>query len=200
MAMIDARFVEELNANDFYAHSHHASDGWLGTGILYYALPYLLRAELCVCLGSGSGFVPKLMRQAQRDTGVTGRTILIDANLPEAGWGTPDYHDRVTWFRQHYPEVEIWQEKTDAAAAKFPPRAIDVLHIDADHSYEWVKRDFDTYLPLMKPHGIVTLHDTISRRFGVWRLLEEIRANPNCDVVDFQIGQGTAVVKVNGRE
>lgn len=52
---------------------------------------FLLRAKLAVCLGSGGGFVPRLTRQAQRDLGIAthGRTILVVANRPEAGWGAP---------------------------------------------------------------------------------------------------------------
>ncbi len=36
---------------------------------------------------------------------------------------------------------------------------LDVLFIDGDHSYDGVKRDFELYLPLVRPGGLVGLHD-----------------------------------------
>jgi hypothetical protein len=37
---------------------------------------------------------------------------------------------------------------------------IDYLHIDAGHSYENVKEDFELYSQLMSPNGIISIHDT----------------------------------------
>jgi predicted O-methyltransferase YrrM len=36
---------------------------------------------------------------------------------------------------------------------------LDLLFIDADHSYEGVKRDFEMYFPLVREGGAVILHD-----------------------------------------
>lgn len=46
---------------------------------------------------------------------------------------------------------------------------LDVLFIDGDHTYAGVKGDFDTYTPLVRPGGIVALHDIVPdwrTRFG----------------------------------
>jgi len=40
-------------------------------------------------------------------------------------------------------------------------RAIDFLFIDADHSYEGVKKDFEMYSPLVKGGGIIAFHDIV---------------------------------------
>ena len=37
---------------------------------------------------------------------------------------------------------------------------IDYLHIDAGHSYEDVKLDFQMYSSLLSEHGILSIHDT----------------------------------------
>ena len=37
---------------------------------------------------------------------------------------------------------------------------IDLLHIDAGHSYDDVKRDFELYSKLLSKNGIITIHDT----------------------------------------
>jgi cephalosporin hydroxylase len=38
-------------------------------------------------------------------------------------------------------------------------RTVDFLFIDADHSYDSVKRDFELWSPLVRPGGIVAFHD-----------------------------------------
>ena len=37
---------------------------------------------------------------------------------------------------------------------------IDFLYIDADHTFEGVKLDFDLYSKIMNKGGIITIHDT----------------------------------------
>jgi predicted O-methyltransferase YrrM len=36
---------------------------------------------------------------------------------------------------------------------------LDVLFIDGDHSYDGVQRDFELYAPLVRPGGLIALHD-----------------------------------------
>src|SRR5256885_7435483 len=76
-----------------WSGSHGADQDYLGMGLLYYAIVYALKAQIAVCLGSGGGFVPRVMRQAQRDLGIgeTSQTILVDGNHPAAGWGSPTW-------------------------------------------------------------------------------------------------------------
>jgi predicted O-methyltransferase YrrM len=38
---------------------------------------------------------------------------------------------------------------------------LDVLLIDGDHSYDGVRRDFERYGPLVRPEGIIALHDIV---------------------------------------
>ncbi len=74
-----------------YAAGHGASGASVAGGIIYYALASMARARVCVCLGSGGGFVPCLMRQAQLDLEIANaETYLVDAVLPEAGYGGPE--------------------------------------------------------------------------------------------------------------
>jgi len=79
-----------------------------------------------------------------------------------------------------------------AATWKLP---VDLLFIDGDHSYVAVRHDFETWLPHMKPGGLVLLHD--SRRVpgtpgqvfdqgwpGPTRLADELRVDPRVTLVD----------------
>jgi predicted O-methyltransferase YrrM len=47
--------------------------------------------------------------------------------------------------------------------------ALDVLLIDGDHSYDGVRRDFELYTPLVRPGGLIILHDIVQdhgQRYG----------------------------------
>ena len=37
---------------------------------------------------------------------------------------------------------------------------IDYLHIDADHTFDGIKKDFELYSKIMNKGGIITIHDT----------------------------------------
>lgn len=193
---------EALTREAAWAESHGADGGYLGMGLLYYTLTYLLKARVSVCLGSGGGFVPRLMRQAQRDLGLaaTSRTILVDGNLPDAGWGAPQWLADDSFFRATYPDVEILLERTDAAAGGFFAQhsiSIDYLHIDADHSFQGCYDDFCAFRPFLRPGALVTLHDTGYPGAGVARVVEHLRDRPDCQVLDIpDIGAGTAVVRI----
>ena len=133
------------------SHGENEKQEYFGLGIIYYAIPYMLKARMWVCLGSGSGFVPSLMRAAQKEAKIKGETILIDANLPEAGWGSPHYLASDSAFRQAWSDIQIIVEKSVDAAKRFPNKSIDYLHIDGDHSYEGISLDCETYFPIDKP-------------------------------------------------
>ena len=185
-----------------YANSHGATlEPHLGIGILYYSLTYFLRARVAVCLGSGSGFVPRLMRQAQLDLkmGAKGKTYLVDANLPGKRWGRPVWLEDEGLLKDYRGQIKILVKTTEEAAKHFfrPKKIrIDYLHIDADHSYEAASQDFHTYKRFLSANAVVTLHDTATERAGVRHLIDEIREMPDFQVVDFpDIGYGTALVR-----
>lgn len=207
--MLNIPFIRsKLTADDPWCTSHGAGkdSADLGAGILYYGLAYAMKARTCVCLGSGGGFVPRLMRQAQRDLELeTSRTILVDGAEAVAGerkqiWGSPDWLSENSTFRRNYPDVEIMLKLTeDAFHEDFASSgiAIDYLHIDADHHYDGVKKDWKLYRQLVPDAGVITLHDTTNYRepCGVPQLVDEIRQGGEYEVVNLPIAYGTAIVK-----
>src|SRR5215467_249049 len=189
MTLIDPAFVEQTLTHEApWCGSHGADRGYLGMGLVYYALVYATRAQTAVCLGSGGGFVPRLMRQAQRDLNLDGaRTVLVDGNRPEAGWGAPAWLPQGSFFRRTYPDVELIVQTTARAATEFfatQALTIDYLHIDADHSFEGCLADFNSYRQFLRVGSVVTLHDTNFHGAGVRHVVEHLRARGDCEVVE----------------
>jgi hypothetical protein len=157
-----------------YRWTHGATDLHMGDGIIVYALIQHLRAKNCVCIGSGGGFIPRIMTQARRDLyeqkifegnnefnwGDIGATYVVDACN---GVGGPnDLEDKDSFYRTHFYPRFIKATSEDAYYKFFVMQdiKIDVLFIDGDHSYEGVKLDFDLYSKILSPNGIIILHDT----------------------------------------
>ncbi len=49
----------------------------------------------------------------------------------------------------------------DRLRALLGGRPVDVLFIDGDHSYEGVRADYRSYSPLVRPGGLILLHDIV---------------------------------------
>ena len=94
-----------------YRWTHGATDEHLGDGILVYSLIQHMRSKNCVCIGSGGGYIPRIMTQAKLDLhkqgifegndnlswGDIGATYLVDACN---GVGGPnDLLDENSFFR-----------------------------------------------------------------------------------------------------
>lgn len=52
-------------------------------------------------------------------------------------------------------------ETRQAVQEFFGEEPLDVLFIDGDHSYEAVRRDYEMYAPLVRPGGLIGLHDIV---------------------------------------
>jgi hypothetical protein len=154
--------------------THGATDYHLGDGMLIYSIIQLMRYKTVVCLGSGGGFIPRIMTQARLDLheqeiftgnnelnfGDIGVTYLVDA--ANGIGGTPDYLEEDSFFRYQFIPRFIKETTKDAFYNFFVKKdiKIDFLHIDAGHSYEDVKQDFELYSTLLNDNGMISIHDT----------------------------------------
>ena len=151
-----------------YRWTHGANDTYMGAGIFYYAIPYFLRAQTCVCLGSGGGYVPRLMvdcvwelnETQMYGEGKSGEVYVIDAT--NGFNGEVDWSDEDSFLREKFNPKFLNTTTEDAFYNFFVKRdiKIDYLHIDADHTYEGCKLDFDLYSTIMNENGIISIHDT----------------------------------------
>lgn len=92
---------------------------------------------------------------------------------------------------------QIYERSTQEAAKLWPEHlTIDLLYIDADHSYEAVKQDFLTWSKFVTPGtGLILLHDTypINKKYlkpgycsDAWKLAKSVH---ELDIIslDFEI-------------
>jgi hypothetical protein len=176
--------VEEENGKTYFKHkpvqyrwTHGATNFHLGDGLLIYTIIQLMRYKTVVCLGSGGGFIPRIMTQARLDLhdqgifegnkdlslGDIGVTYLVDAG--NGVGGNIDYTEKDSFFRYQFIPKFIKDTTENAFYNYFVKQdiKIDFLHIDAGHSYEDVKQDFELYSTLVKDNGMISIHDTDER-------------------------------------
>lgn len=154
--------------------THGATIKHMGDGLLVYSIIQHMRAKVCVCIGSGGGFIPRIMTQARMDLweqqifegnndknwGDIGTTYVVDAC--NGVGGKSDIEDESSLFRSAFHPRFI-KETSEKAYYNFFVKQdikIDVLFIDGDHSYEGVKLDFDLYSKILSDKGIIMIHDT----------------------------------------
>lgn len=160
-----------------YRWTHGATDTYMGDGLLVYSIIQYMKAKNCVCIGSGGGYIPRIMTQARYDLykqnifegnsdfnwGDIGATYLVDP-CNDIG-GPSDVDDEKSFYRTHFYPRFIKEKSEKAFYDFFIPQdiKIDILFIDGDHSYEGVKKDFDLYTTILNDDGIVFIHDTDER-------------------------------------
>ena len=159
-----------------YRWTHGATDLHIGDGIMVYSIIQHMKAKNCVCIGSGGGFIPRIMTQARIDLhkqnifegngdynwGDIGTTYVVDACN---GVGGPnDLDDEDSFYRKNFYPRFIKSTSVDAYYDFFVRQdiKIDVLWIDGDHTYEGVKTDFELYSKILSDNGIIIIHDTDS--------------------------------------
>jgi hypothetical protein len=157
-----------------YLWSHGATIEHMGDGLVVYSIIQHMRAKNCVCIGSGGGYIPRIMTQARIDLhkqkifegngdynwGDIGVTYVVDACN---GVGGPnDLDNEESFYRTTFYPRFIKSTSVEAYYDFFVRQdiKIDVLWIDGDHSYEGVKTDFELYSNIMNDKGIIIIHDT----------------------------------------
>ncbi len=163
-----------------------------------------LRPSLFVELGTHTGESFFAFCQSIAESGVKCRAVAVDTWRGDAHTGAYDdgvFRDVETYARENYGSFAALLRMTfDEANPKFDDGQIDLLHIDGLHTYDAVRHDFDTWWPKVKPGGVVVMHDSFDRHhgFGVWKLLEELRAE--FPVSEFFHSHGLGIVVKPGGE
>lgn len=82
---------------------------------------------------------------------------VIGVDLHAAGFGTG--RQLVAWDAQMLRGDSHQQSTKDRLLDLLAGRPVDLLFIDADHTYAGARKDWEMYGPLVRPGGVVALHD-----------------------------------------
>lgn len=120
----------------------------------------------------------------------------VDIFDPPSG---PDTMSRKDFFEEYIPQATYINLASDKAAAQWDGREISMLFIDADHSYEGVKLDVDSWTPFLKSGGYVYFHDADATSPDVEQLVREMGASDEYDEMTFYrdtLGYNTSLASV----
>jgi len=136
-----------------------------------YLLKYTVGAKLAIDLGTNTGASAIVMAQN------ADQVITID--LFE---DTPDREDTlypviakdIIEELSQYDNIMVIQCDThDFQFQNFKIDQVDTIFIDADHTYDSVKKDFEHWFPKIKIGGYILLHDIDKPEYGVQRFIEK---------------------------
>ena len=171
----------------YHGHQTNSKTANLGYGFLHYSYINLLKPERVLCVGSLKGFIPALCALACKDNH-KGTVDFVDAGFAaddENDWGgqgvwqncNPNQYFKPFGINQH---LKLHVMTSAEFAQKFEDRKFEYIYIDADHSYEGVKKDYQTFWPRLTSGGMISFHDINMKglhhgqEFGVWKLWQEL--------------------------
>lgn len=151
----------------------------IGFGYLYYSLARILRPKNVLAMGSAKGFSPICLALGIKDNHNNGKLHFVDAG----------YSDTEDGLSKGMGGVGFWKQK-DKVAKQFKQFGvdriitpyimttaeyyglykkngfplIDLLYIDADHSYDGFKHDFEYFSKVISPTGIIIFHDALAEK------------------------------------
>lgn len=76
--------------------------------------------------------------------------------------------------------VEVHRDASAKCCPQFPDNYFDWIYLDGNHLYEFVKQDLETFLPKVKPHGLIAGDDYNSPGWwqdGVTKAVDEAIAS-----------------------
>jgi hypothetical protein len=153
---------------------------WSGHLPFAYDLVAMTKPSLFVELGTHYGESYFGFCQAVAEKFVPCSCYAVDTWMGELHSGFYDesvYDDVTAHNSSYYSDFSYLLRSTfDKALLNFADESIDILHIDGLHTYEAVSHDLRSWMPKVKPGGIVLLHDIMARHadFGVWNAWQEL--------------------------
>ena len=162
-----------------------------------YDLVAALRPALLVELGvdRGESYFTFCQSAAENQTG--SRCFGIDTWRGDQHAGGYD-ETTFTQVREHnqlhYQAFSTLLRSTfDEGLVHFRDESIDILHLDGLHTEAAVRHDIESWLPKIRPGGILLLHDVRvrSKHFGVWKIWAELQSQSRSST--FAEGPGLGV-------
>lgn len=93
-----------------------------------------------------------------------------------------------TWFLHDQKRIQTIREGSCQAACQFADNDLDLVYIDADHSYSGAKQDMEAWYPKVKPGGWLSGHDY--EYPGVGDVASALKAFCSEKGLSFELGEG----------
>jgi len=182
------------------AVGNNVAPAWIPHVPFAFWLVEALRPSSIVELGTHTGVSYFAFCQAVQHLQLDTRCHAVDTWLGDEHtgyYGEGIYEDVNAYNDARYARFSALLRMTfDEAASYFVDGSVDLLHVDGCHTYDAVRRDFETWAPKLSQHAVVLFHDTNVRErgFGVYRLWDELRQQyPHFEFVH---GSGLGVLAV----
>ncbi|GBQ98073.1 glycosyltransferase [Acetobacter nitrogenifigens DSM 23921 = NBRC 105050] len=153
---------------------------WFGHIPFAHWLIHSLRPNILVELGTHAGISYSAFCLAVESERLATRCFAVDTwkGDEHAGYYDSDVYENLNKYNENNFEhfSKLLRCTFDEALSKFDNETVDLLHIDGLHTYEAVKKDFESWKPKLTSRAVVLFHDTSERKddFGVWRLWREL--------------------------
>jgi hypothetical protein len=174
--------LNEISHDEYlFRVDQYLPSSWIGHAPFLKFLVREHKPRLFVELGVHNGFSYFVGCQSIQECHLSSsKAFAVDHWLgdSQAGFFDDNVFQSVRALNQKYSGFStLLKMSFDEALDQFGNSSIDLLHIDGFHSYESVKKDFESWLPKMSPNAIVLLHDIHVRRntFGVYSFWEELK-------------------------
>lgn len=187
-------------ANKKIKHNYQSIEGWFNMEDQYLELlNHCPEGGTFVELGcfkgkSTSFIVTEIINQNRKVNFTTidsfeGHTNSSDTNEVQAYNGIDNIFNSFVSNTQHIADFidknklsidkfSLIKSLSHEGANWFKDGSVDILFVDAGHSYEAVKKDIEAWLPKMKPNGIIAGHDYHSWE-GVKKAVDEKFGTPH---------------------
>jgi hypothetical protein len=202
---VQLRDLSSVDLNSFVSPASYwmpdvmTGSAWIEHAPFGFWIVSALRPRTIVELGVHHGFSYFVFCQAAQRLHLGARCFGIDTWVGDqhAGFYGGEVYDEVCSHNRRYDSFSrLIRSDFSDACGEFADGSIDLLHIDGCHTYDAVRRDFESWLPKLSQRGVVMFHDTAEygNDFGVHRLWEELRRRyPH---FEFRHGHGLGVVGV----
>ncbi len=205
------KFIENYAKDDNWHHWDN-NRGGLGYGWIHYSLIRQIRPDKVLCVGSKYGYIPAVCALACKDNGMG----LVD--FVDAGFDMDDY-DKVAG--EHWGGVGFWKKvdekkhfgkfglekyiklrvmKSDEYYAKNEKIKYGYVHIDGDHSYTGVKKDFEMFWQNVEKGGFLAIHDIGSpdkdgNFYGTRKFWKEIKDSGKYKLFEILEDPGVGIIQ-----
>lgn len=195
-------------------HNQRIEDLNLGLGWLYYGLARLVRPRQAVVIGSWRGFVPLVIAKACQDNVERCDVHFIDPSLVDDFWKDPAAtQTHFLGFGLDNVRHHLHTTQEFVTTAEYGSLTdIGLLFIDGYHTAEQARFDYRAFADRLAPRGVVLFHDSMilkpsgmygpERRYevDVKHFMDELRQDPNLQLLDLPFGTGLTVLRKVGGE